>query len=87
MDPRAVDFLMRSRYKRTDIGKLIVGYVQNCQICRRPGDDSKVDTRNRVIVADVPNELWEVAFLGPLKDKYGNQGHVYVAIDHHTKWI
>ncbi|KRH92526.1 putative transposable element, partial [Pseudoloma neurophilia] len=46
----------------------------------------KINTKNRVIETTAANDLWEMDLIGPIKNEDKN-AYVFVAIDHHTKWL
>jgi hypothetical protein len=46
-----------------------------------------MNTKNRIIDIERPNQLWEVDLICRIQDKHGGNKFIFVAIDHFTKWI
>ncbi|KAF9749470.1 Gag-Pol polyprotein, partial [Nosema granulosis] len=51
----------------------------------RDGNERR-NTKNKVIVTEYPNQLWEVDLVGKINEREGSK-FIFVAIDHYTKWI
>lgn len=78
-------FLLKGRYAWHDIHKEINALVEACSICIKSGR-KMLNTKNRVIITNSQNELWEVDLIGRIPGDNTNS-FILVAIDHYTKWI
>ncbi|KAF9762442.1 Transposon Tf2-11 polyprotein [Nosema granulosis] len=78
-------FLLDGRYKWKGMIKDIKNFVKQCGICARSGGE-RTNTKNRMILARGPNDIWELDLIGRIPTKNGNK-FVFVAIDHFSKWI
>ena len=77
-------FLIGKRYKWKNMYKEIDNFVDKCTICIRSGD-ARVNSKNRVILPNHPNELWEIDLKGRIPLKRNGNIFILVAIDHYSK--
>ena len=61
-------------------------FVEQCECCLK-SRGPRVNTKNKVIRANRPNELWECDLIGRIPDNQGNNKFIFTAIDHYTKWV
>lgn len=61
-------------------------YIKKCAICLKSGDEL-INTKNRVVEVNYPNELWEIDLVRRLVNSEKQNKYIFVAIDHYTKWI
>ncbi|KAF9760555.1 Transposon Tf2-6 polyprotein, partial [Nosema granulosis] len=78
-------FLLDGRYKWKGMINDIENYVKQCRICTMIGGE-RTNTKNKMILATRPNDIWELDLIGRIPTKNGNK-FVFVAIDHFSKWI
>ncbi|KAF9760731.1 Transposon Tf2-8 polyprotein [Nosema granulosis] len=78
-------FMISRNFSWKGMYKDIEKYIDSCEICIRSGDQ-RVNTKNRVIYSQRPNELWEIDLIGRIPDGDKNK-FFFVAIDHYSKWI
>jgi hypothetical protein len=79
-------FLLKGKHYWKNIYEDIENMVEKCLICNLAGYSLK-NTKNRVVVAKFPNQLWELDLIGRIQDKSKNNSYIFIAIDHYTKWI
>lgn len=79
-------YLLKSKYSWPGMYNDIKNFAKNCNICKKIGN-SKINTKNRIIITSRPNELWEVDTIGRLKNSNGENKFILVCIDHYSKWI
>lgn len=82
----SMKFLLRRKYKWSNMYADIDEYVAKCVICLKSGEKI-AQTKNNVVSTSRPNELWEIDLIGRVMDKYGNNFYILVGIDHYTKWV
>ncbi|KAI5152132.1 hypothetical protein ENBRE01_2591 [Enteropsectra breve] len=51
-----------------------------------PGNE-RCNSKNKVIIANEPNELWVADLIGRISCKDGTNKFIFVAIDHYSKWV
>ncbi|KAF9760593.1 Retrovirus-related Pol polyprotein from transposon [Nosema granulosis] len=78
-------FLLKKNYTWEGMFKDIEKYVSNCSICLKSGL-KKRNTKNRVIISQHINDLWEIDLIGRIPDGNSNK-FIIVAIDHYSKWV
>ncbi|KAF9762243.1 Gag-Pol polyprotein [Nosema granulosis] len=83
--PNTMKFMISQRYKWRNMYADIDNFCKRCTTCMRDGGEL-VNTKNKVIKADYPNQLWEVDLMGKIHEKEGGK-YIFVAIDHFTKWV
>jgi transposase InsO family protein len=66
--------------------KDITKFVEKCSICLRSGE-ARINTKNRIIESNGPNELWVCDLIGRIPDQRGNNKFIFIAIDHYSKWV
>ncbi|KAF9763576.1 Transposon Tf2-6 polyprotein [Nosema granulosis] len=81
----AMKYLIRGKYSWEGMYKDISEYVEGCEICLKGGGALR-KSKNRVIISERPNELWEVDLVGPLVDD-GRTKYILTAVDHYSKWL
>lgn len=79
-------FLIRQKYKWKAMFKEIDQHIKTCETCIKSGEPN-INTKNRIIETTRPNELWEIDLIGRIQDEKGGNKFIFVAIDHHTKWV
>ncbi|MGL5707634.1 MAG: reverse transcriptase domain-containing protein [Aeromonas sp.] len=78
-------FVIGTKYKWAGMHKDIESYYNHCEICLK-GGNARVNTKNRVIMSEHPNDLWEIDLLGRIPND-GESRFIFVAIDHYGKWV
>ncbi|KAF9744817.1 Retrovirus-related Pol polyprotein from transposon 17.6, partial [Nosema granulosis] len=78
-------FMIKQRYEWKGMYKDMERYCESCEICVRDGEQ-KINSKNKVIMVEHPNQLWEVDLMGRIHEEEGSK-FVFVAIDHFTKWV
>lgn len=82
----SMKFAIRQKYSWNNMYKDIDNFVKRCETCLKAGG-AIVNTKNRIIKVDRPNQLWECDLIGPLPETERGNKFIFVAIDHYTKWI
>ncbi|KAF9760902.1 Retrovirus-related Pol polyprotein from transposon [Nosema granulosis] len=82
---KTMKFLLARRYRWEGMIADIESYVRRCRICSKAGGE-RTNTRNRMITAAEPNDIWEIDLIGRIPSSTGNK-FIFVAIDHFTKGI
>lgn len=80
----AMKFLIAQKYSWPGMFTEIDNYVKKCKICQKVGEP-KVNTKNKVIKAETPNEIWEVDLIGRIPGKVNDNRFILVAIGHLQK--
>ncbi|KAF9752811.1 Transposon Ty3-G Gag-Pol polyprotein, partial [Nosema granulosis] len=78
-------FMLKQRYRWKNMYKDIEEFHAKCNVCIRTGGE-RINTKNKVIMTEQPNQLWEVDLLGKIFDEESSK-YIFVAIDHYTKWV
>lgn len=81
-----MNFLIRQRYQWPNISKDIRGFVFKCVICMKSAN-LRQNTKNKAIMTNHPNELWEIDLIGPVQCNDNSKKYIVIAIDHFTKWV
>ncbi|MGL4849121.1 MAG: RNase H-like domain-containing protein, partial [Clostridium sp.] len=84
--PNTMKFMINQRYKWKTLHKDVEEYVKKCEICLKSGYPL-INTKNRVIKTERPNQLWELDLIGRIPDKSGGNSFIFIAIDHYSKWV
>ncbi|MGL5707185.1 MAG: reverse transcriptase domain-containing protein, partial [Aeromonas sp.] len=84
--PDTMKFLLKEKYKWDKIFNDVDKYCESCQTCLKSGGP-KVNTKNKIITTQRPNQLWECDLIGRIKCKDGENKFIFVAIDHYSKWV
>lgn len=66
--------------------KDVENFVSKCEICPK-NKPLNQNTKNNAIITTQQNELWELDLIGRIPDRSEGNVLVFIAIDHHTKWI
>jgi len=82
----AMKFLANGRIKWDGMYKDIDKLIDSCIICLKGGEE-RHNGKHRVIRTNKQGELWEMDLLGRIPAKNGRSKFIFVAINHHTKWI
>jgi hypothetical protein len=77
---------MRRKYNWTNMFKDIEEYQKACLTCLKAGEQ-KINTKNQIVSANGPNDLWEIDLIGRIPGINGTNKFIFIAIDHYTKWI
>lgn len=78
-------FILNGRYNWKGLNKDIEKYVQSCEICTKSSGPI-ICSKNRVILTERPNQLWEVDLIGKINE-IGGPKYIFIAIDHYGKWV
>ncbi|KAF9760999.1 Retrovirus-related Pol polyprotein from transposon [Nosema granulosis] len=81
----SMKFLLKKNYTWEGMFKDIEKYVAKCSICLKSGFKIR-NTKNRVIISQHINDLWEIDLIGRIPDNKSNK-FIVVAIDHYSKWV
>ncbi|KAF9762731.1 Retrovirus-related Pol polyprotein from transposon [Nosema granulosis] len=81
----AMKYMVTGKYNWKGIYKDITDFVDRCTICLK-GGGARRKTKNRIILTESPNELWEADLIGPLIDG-GRSKYILTAVDHYSKWL
>ncbi|MGL4342012.1 MAG: DDE-type integrase/transposase/recombinase, partial [Lactococcus lactis] len=81
-----MEFMIKQRYNWDSIHKEIKEYVEKCEQCLKAGSE-RVNTKNKPIKTEFPNELWVCDLIGRIQDTNGTNKFIFMAIDHYSKWI
>ena len=82
----SMKFAIKQKYTWASMYKDIDNFVQRCETCLKAGG-AIVNTKNRVIKVDRPNQLWECDLIGILPETKRGNKFIFVAIDHYSKWV
>lgn len=82
-----MNFLLKEHYNWNNITRDIEDFVKTCPTCLKAGEEL-VNTKNRPIESEYPNEIWEIDLIGriPIHLNQKDNRYIVVAIDHYTKW-
>jgi hypothetical protein len=79
-------FLIRKKYIWPGIFKDIENYVKECAICQRAGNE-KINTKNKPIITNKFNDMWECDLMGRIKSKDGTYKFIFFAVNNFSKLI
>lgn len=79
-------FLLRDRINKSIEAKQIEDFVNRCKRCAEAGRVG-VNSKNRVIESQEPDDMWFIDLIGRIPDNNGGNKFILVCIDHFTKWV
>lgn len=84
--PNNMKFLIREKYFWEGMFNEIENFVKGCITCQKNGGE-RIQTKNKIIRTERPNQLWQCDLIGRLTSHDGSNKFIFVAVDHYSKWV